>query len=184
MRALSFVFAWLLIACGGTLAACGGTTVDDGNADASPSDSASTDSGMSAATYCAALQARDTKCGTDSYDATNCQKQHTCFQTIVRPEDRNALLSCFATRACDVSDDRCVADASAKYLSDPVVSAYVKACTEKRTACSSSFGDDFCGYDIGMFTDEYRAKVRACLDKPCAEVSTCFGAVVSAAGCK
>lgn len=134
--------------------------------------------------YCKEVEARTVRCEAGVYSATECSRQLVCYSTIVRPEDRNGLMECFAKRACGVKDDSCVLTASTKYTSDATVTAFMSACTDKRTACSASFPDDYCGVDWGLFTDEYRAKVKACLDKPCAEVGACVSAVYTAAGCK
>lgn len=134
--------------------------------------------------YCKEVEARTVRCEAGVYDAATCTKQLGCYTTIVRSEDRNGLMDCFAKRACGVSDDTCVGTASAKYASDATVTAYIKACTDKRTACSAAFPDDYCGADWGLFTDDVRSKVKACLDKPCADVSPCFQAIYAAAGCK
>lgn len=160
-----FVSACLFVACS--------PSVENSTSDAGPS-----------IDYCAELKARTERCDAGTFDAANCASQLTCYQTIVRAEERNALLGCFATRACTVSDDKCVADASAKYATDPTVTSFVKGCTDRRAACSNGFADDYCGGDFGLFTDEVRAKIQACLSKPCGEIGACFDAVVVAAGCK
>ncbi|MGZ3423864.1 MAG: hypothetical protein ACXVEE_38735 [Polyangiales bacterium] len=190
---MRFTFLFLL------LAGCGGTTSPDTpNGDATPSDGSASDStgtvsdgttlsdGSTVDTagfdFCASLKDRAMKC--DAGPVANCEQQLGCYNSIMRPEDRPGLLTCFATRDCSTSEDKCVADASLKYMSDPTVSAFVGACNDKRTACMSSFANDYCSYDIGLFTDEARAKVSACVSKPCAEVKTCFDTVFASYGCK
>jgi len=181
MRLVTFAFASLFLACS--------PSVESSTSDASTtSDSSSTSdsvvSDVSVADFCAQTEARIIKCEAGTFDKVKCANQLACYQTLVRPEDKAPFLSCLANRACGVSDDKCVAEVAMKYTTDPTVSAYVKACAEKRTACSGSFADDFCAYDHGLFTDEYRAKMKACVDKPCAEIGPCFDTIITAAGCK
>lgn len=145
-----------------------------------PSGDAATESGVF--DYCKETEAREKKCG-DTFNAAECSAQLTCLTTVMRPADREELLRCFATRECTESDDSCVAEVSMKYGSDTAVTAYTKACLEKRTACSGSFTDDICGADYGMFNDTVRAQLKACIEKPCAEVFDCYIGVLDANGC-
>jgi hypothetical protein len=197
-RALALA-ALLAVGCGGTVSP---STNDAAVGDTSSADAAAGDTRTSSDTaapidtgvpppvdvgplpfdYCKELGNRASKCG-DGFDPTGCAKQLACYDTIVRTEARDELLRCFATRDCAVSDDKCAAASAAKYTTDPVVSEYVKTCTEKRAACTGAFADDYCGFDHGLFTDEYRAKTRACLDQPCSAVAECFRTIFRAAGC-
>ena len=49
---------------------------------------------------------------------------------------------------------------------------------------TASFADDYCGFEHGILTDDWRAKMRSCLDLPCAAIAECFRTVVTSAGCK
>lgn len=182
----------LLIVCA-VLAGCGGKAIDD--------DSTTTDAGADTSTmpadanipiatdsgtkdYCTAAAERAARCMTGPFDMTECQAQLGCYQRGLRPEVYTPLLTCFATRPCGSSDDRCVAEQAQKYITDPAVQDWVKTCNEKRTSCGDSFSDDYCGYEFGLMTDALRANMKTCLARSCAEVETCFDTVVAALGCK
>lgn len=185
------------------MVACGGkATEDEFNSDAasdssssdtsSTSDSSTTTSDTStlpktdggSVDYCKALAERATKCGSTPPDALSCERELTCYRTLLRPEDYDPLVTCLATRDCATKDDTCVANTAMKYISDPWTQNYVKACNEKRTACMSGFADDYCGYDHGLMKDEWRTKFQACLSRSCAEIKDCFNTITEAAGCK
>ncbi|MBI2394646.1 MAG: hypothetical protein HYV09_34070 [Deltaproteobacteria bacterium] len=177
----------LVVGCGGktaeTIADTGATGDGATGADA-PDAAIDTRLDGAAFDYCKASADRAAKCGTGAVDPAECAAQLSCYRTIVRSSELDPLLVCFATRECTKKDDQCVADAASKYLSDPAVQAYVKACNEKRTACGGGFSDDYCGYDHGLLTDDARAKLKACVERSCAEVSDCFDVVFTAAGCR
>lgn len=179
------------------IAGCGGKAIDDdsttdGGADTSTSSSdaqipsdgnipVATDSGTK--DYCTAAAERAARCMTGPFSATECQNQVACYQRALRPEVYTPLLTCFATRACGTSDDRCVAEQASKYISDPVVQDWVKTCNEKRTACMNAWTDDYCGYEFGLMNDTLRTNLKTCLARSCAEVRTCFDTVFAALGC-
>jgi hypothetical protein len=133
--------------------------------------------------FCKAMEERDMRCMSGDFVLSECQKQLGCFRSALRPEAVTPLLTCFATRPCGTSDDRCVAQSAEKYISDPVVKDWVNSCLSKRMTCGGSFADDYCGYEFGMFSDTLRTKMKACLSSSCAEVKTCFDTVFAAVGC-
>jgi len=175
------------------VAGCGGKAIEDdtnstdaaSNGDVSiPADgniSVPTDAGTM--DYCKAASDRATRCMSDTFSLTQCQEQLACYQRALRPEAYTPLLTCLANRPCGTSDDRCVADAAQKYITDPVVQDWVKTCNEKRNACTGAFSDDYCGYEFGLFNDTLRTNVKTCLSRSCAEVRTCFNTVFAAVGC-
>lgn len=182
MRAFVLGLAGLMAACSPSVSTEGETT-DSSTADSGTTESGSIDSGPPL-DFCKESKARTEKCDAGVFDAAQCAAQLACYQTLVRPEDRSGLLTCFATRPCGVSDDKCAADAASKYLSDSTVSAWVKSCTDRRAACMNVFADDYCSYTFGLFTDEFRTKMQTCLAKGCSEIRACFDTIVTAAGCK
>lgn len=180
------------------LGACGGKAVAEDFNDAATTSDTTTTTGDTNSTvtdtnttlpdgapfdFCKAAAERAAKCMTGAPDPMECAQQQRCFQTIMRPEDYSPLLTCLATRACDVKDDTCVANHAMKYITDPAVQSYVKTCNEKRTACGGGFSDDYCGYDHGLLKDDVRAKLMTCLSRSCAEVKDCFDVIYAAAGC-
>ena len=177
----------MIVGCGGKSVGDDSNTTDSGT---STGDSATipedgnipiaTDAGT--VDYCKASADRAARCG-GSFSLTECQEQLACYRRALRPEAYTPLLTCFATRECGTSDDRCVAQESQKYISDPVVSDWVKSCNEKRSACMGGFSDDYCGYEFGIMTDALRASLKTCIAKPCAEIRTCFDTTFAALGC-
>lgn len=132
--------------------------------------------------FCKQVEARAITC-LDDWDPRTCAALEACVQAIVRAEEREPIVSCLTARACDATEDRCWADAAGKYATDPAVTAYVKACTEKRTACADAFSADVCGPEFGVLRDDLRPKVSACLGKPCGDVADCHQAALQSAGC-
>jgi hypothetical protein len=171
------------------VAGCGGTVIgsqNDGGADTSTTTDGGTDSGGTvdggSSDFCGKLSERATKCGTSA--PTGCEAQLACYRAIVRAEDLDPLLGCFATRDCSTSEDKCVADASAKYATDGTVSNYVKLCTDHRTACMGVFSDDYCGRDFGLFVDSAREKLQSCFLGPCDTMKSCLDGVYASFGCR
>jgi hypothetical protein len=171
----------LPIACAGRVT----TSPNDGGA--SPDDAASDGAAFypdgAPIDLCKGLADRATRCG-DGFDPTSCAKEAGCYDRVIKPADRAALVTCFVTRDCAASEDSCVATVSGKYGTDPTVLAYNKACLDKRAACGTTFPSDYCGFDLGMLQPDLLAKLRACYDGPCAEVGTCYEAVVAGIGCR
>ncbi len=179
-----FLVCALLGGCGGSTIGDDTNTVDGGADTQVPSDGnipIATEAGTK--DYCSAVADRAARCMTGPVDLAQCQAQVACYQRALRPEVYTPLLTCFATRPCGTSDDRCVAEQAQKYISDPVVQDWVKTCTEKRNSCTGAFADDYCGYEFGLMTDSLRADMKTCLSRSCAEVKTCFQTVMTALGC-
>lgn len=172
--ASSFVIASLLAGCGGS--------VDDTHSDAGSDSSTTTDGSSVGSDFCSKLSARATMCGGSA--PTDCEKQLACYRAIVRSDDLDPLLGCFSTRDCSTSEDKCVADVSAKYASDGTVTSYMKLCTEHRAACMNVFSDDYCGRDYGLFVDSARDKLQACFLGPCDTIKGCLDGVYASFGCK
>jgi hypothetical protein len=178
-------------------AGCGGKAIADDNNTVDGATDSSTTSGDGAAVtdttvtlpdgapvdFCAVAAERAAKCDSGTFSATECAAQLRCYKNILRSEEYSPFLTCLATRECGVKDDDCVAKSAMKYITDPVVQSYVKACNEKRTACGGGFSDDYCGYDHGLMNDEVRAKMKTCIERSCAEVRDCFDVVLAAVGC-
>jgi hypothetical protein len=185
-RALLFACA-LVVGCGGK--SVGDDTVTDGGTTTGDSATIPADGNIPIATeagtvdYCKASADRAARCMSGAFSLDECQRQLACYRSALRPEAYTPLLTCFATRDCGTSDDKCVAKESQKFITDPVVSDWVKTCNEKRSACTGSFGDDYCGYEFGLMTDTLRANMKTCLSRSCAEVKTCFDTVFAALGC-
>jgi hypothetical protein len=178
---MRFTFATSLVLVG-CLAACGGTTEPDTQTTDGGTDSATTGDTIAPADFCEALDARAMKC--DAGAVSGCDVQLACYQAILRPENVEPLLGCFAGRACGSSEDKCVGDVSAKYESDPATTSYVMQCTAKRTECMNVFVDDYCAGDWGLFNDDARAKLQGCLSGACDGVKKCFDGVYASFGCK
>lgn len=185
------LLAILALGCGGKAIADDNNTVD-GSTDSStkpPTDgSAVTDTAVilpdgAPVDFCAAAADRATRCGSGSFSAAECQEQLRCYKNILRADEYSPFLSCLSTRECGVSDDSCVAKQAMKYITDPAVQSYVKACNEKRAACSGGFADDYCGYNHGLMNDDVRSKMRTCIERSCAEIRDCFNVVLEAVGC-
>jgi hypothetical protein len=135
--------------------------------------------------YCTALSDRATKCGA-SFDPAKCAATQACADSSVKAEDRGTLLVCLATRACSATEDTCAAVIASKYSSDPAMQAFNKSCMDKRASCAdagASFADDYCGFEAGMFVPNIVNQLRACFDKPCADIGTCYENVVASIGC-
>lgn len=194
MSARFLLLAAFLFGCGGkaiaddTVATDSGAATNDGGSSSDaliilpdgnvvvPTDAGATD-------YCSAASERATRCMSEGFSLSRCHEQLACFKQAVRPDALSTLLTCFATRPCGTSDDRCVAQSAEKFITDPAVQSWVKDCNDKRRACEGSFSDDYCGYEYGLFTDALRTKMQTCLSRSCAEVRTCFDTVFAAAGC-
>ncbi|MEO7093215.1 MAG: hypothetical protein ABI175_08190 [Polyangiales bacterium] len=181
----------LAIGCGGSVspstsdAGVGADTSTAGDS-ASPTDTGVPtpfEVGRGPLDFCKEAGNRASICG-DGFDPTKCKQELGCYQTIVRPGDADELLRCFVTRDCGVSQDKCVAGVASKHTSEPAVSEYVATCTKRRTDCTGAFADDYCGFDYGLFGDDFRVKMRSCLEQPCAAISECFRTITTAAGCR
>lgn len=134
--------------------------------------------------YCKADEERTKRCNTgDVFDPAECSRVVGCWQKMLIPSELNGILACVSGRACDASDDPCFSEPAKKYVNEPSVVAYVKACTDKRAACSNAFSDDYCSPTIGLMNPTWVSKLQACYSKPCAEVTTCYAAVLEAEGC-
>jgi hypothetical protein len=176
-----------------SLAACSSSTPSDAG-DASTADTSSGSDAVAVDAkladgapfdYCTALSDRATKCG-ESFDPTKCAATQACADSSVKAEDRGTLLVCLATRACSATEDSCAAVIASKYSSDPAMQAFNKTCLDKRASCADAgvaFADDYCGFEAGMFVPNIVNQLRACFDKPCAEIGTCYENVVASIGC-
>jgi len=133
--------------------------------------------------YCAAKTNRANSCETGTVDQADCKQEQICYDNAIRAEDRDGILRCVATRACNSGDDRCIEEPAKKYATDPTVSAFITSCNGKRMSCGGGFTDDFCSILFGVLSDAARTKIKACIDLPCAEVGDCFDAAMTSLGC-
>ena len=80
-------------------------------------------------------------------------------------------------RVCHKIDDSCLSVAATKATARPADVEYIDACVQKRKTCvPAPFADDYCS--SVLFSDAWVAKMRACLDKPCAETKACLDPLV------
>ena len=123
---------------GATSAPAEGGATPDAAAEAGPGELAS----YPKAQYCADIQARATRCNREPVGEDDCSADYACLLKF-RPEAREPLARCIATRDCDRIDDGCYADAAAPFANE--LGTYVNDCLAKRQACNDNFADDFCG---------------------------------------
>jgi hypothetical protein len=185
-------FASSILALGSLLVACGGGTVTPSDGGTSNDGSTTNDGGTTndgavfgdAGSFCGAKKQRDEGCGT-SFDSTTCLKLEACIGSVLRPEVATGYQTCIVTRACGVSDDTCIAAEEAKFLNDPATSQFRTSCFARRTACleaGPAFADDNCA-TFGVFKDAFRASWADCLNKPCDQISACFGNLAKGQNC-
>lgn len=131
---------------------------------------------------CRQVEARASACG-QPFDERACGRELACDRALYRTEDAETVVSCLATRACDVPAERCVGDAAAKYAGDATVQALQKACAEKDAACGGGLATTVCSPELALLRDDLRAKVESCLAKDCEIVGECWQTVLQLAGC-
>jgi hypothetical protein len=184
------------------VAACSGTTETSGSpaetnpnsADGAVAGDAQSNQGKDArgdgaeaydaGAMCAQLQKRDSACEAGATSGDGCQWL-VCYGTLFNASDARELVECISTRECGVSDDRCMAQVSAKYQSDSAALSFMNACLEKRAACrdaGAGYSDDYCAFGNYALVQD-KAAMSACLQVPCSEFRGCFAAITTAAGC-
>jgi hypothetical protein len=157
------------------------SNADSGAGDAQSGNDGSASGGYTEAQYCADHGARTTKCNVEAAELT-CAEEYGCLQKL-RPEAREGLARCLTGRACDKSEDSCFTDAAAAFKAE--TGTYVNDCLAKRDSCSEDpYPDDFCVDAIALGGATVIAGVKACLEKPCADVAACFLAAVAPMSCK
>ena len=150
---------------------------------------AAADAGLDAADgsnsvgWCKAQELRATRCGTPFDEDEACEKA-TCFDESFKPDDSAALSGCLVKLACDKTEDDCFAPLLAKYTADPAWKAFHDACVAKDATCGTSFTGDYCGAQMAMFLPKFFDPIRACVDRPCGEVTNCIEAVALQTGCR
>lgn len=160
------------VACGGSVeqstGGAGGTGTGTGT-------TTGTGTGTGAATaqsYCEGKVAREKMC--DPANAGTVQQciadgDTKCLFSGIRPEVRDAIVSCLNDRPCNKGDDDCFYEPG---LTAPVAgqNEFLSACQAKLGECSN-LKDDYCSATILKAADY--ATLNQCLTQPCATVNDC-----------
>lgn len=157
--------------------ACGGsdsTSINGGDGGASSGTTPpGTPPSAAWANVCDQAAARAVQCEAGAFDRAACDQDAKCFSQVMRSEISGPYAQCYGSRPCNQSDDSCLNTAASPYANDPPYVAFRDACLARRTACSNSFADDFCGEAV-VLASTYLAAWKACLDKPCTDIRSCF----------
>lgn len=137
-------------------------------------------------TYCSDRESQAKACAADSgvdagsltFDRNSCAADYRCYGALLAAPD--AYLACRTNPDCSASKskDTCLAKAGEGRTTDKS-DVCAKKYAECKAAGGKSFDDETCGALRSLAPDPL-AKVAACLDKPCDQVSACIDATVTA----
>ncbi len=130
---------------------------------------------------CDALASRSACSG----GAIACTDDVKCiYGQVMLPDAAAAFASCRGAPSCK-SDDAC-GDAAGWSVGGAAATQYTTDCVARRSACSNSFGDDYCGVILFAYPGA-AAGAQACLAQPCNDIAACMSqlqAVKDIAACK
>lgn len=155
-----------------TAFACGGSTGSPAGGTASQTE----------AQWCDARQSRAAKCAVDSgvapsFDRAKCGREYRCTVAVAAAPD--AYFACRTNADCSAktSGDYCEAQ-SAVGRTSPGAETCAKKYAECKAAGGATFSDETCS--LAAERDDVAAKVLACVDGPCDQVSDCVKALKKA----
>ncbi len=123
---------------------------------------------------CQSVCGKLAKCGGADFCA-NCANTFDRW----RPEVRSEFAKCLndgRTPCNGTTAQSCTSIALAAVPTRDTDKSYQTACTDKRTACSNPYPDDYCS--SFLFADEWVKKLQDCVAKACADVGPCIKAIV------
>jgi hypothetical protein len=168
-----------LIVCGLFAVGCG---------DGAPTPQSTTDSGTDAnadssqSAFCMAESARASACG-EPFDAADCSSLETCYRSILRAKEADAVPACVSARACGVTVQSCLDEAAKKHEGEPSVVSYAEACAAKDAACGGGLAATVCTSEFALLTDALRTRAQDCLTRACELVPECYQSALQSAGC-
>ena len=105
-----------------------------------------------------------------------CSSQCTVTLSRWRPEVRDAYFHCYLdgrTMNCANDAEACLAPAGQAAQPRAIDTSFRDACLNRRTACMSSFADDYCSQSV-LFDSSVVDQASSCLQKPCDQIAACL----------
>lgn len=126
------------------------------------------------ATFCAD---RATRCPDAADVNTRCAAKAACLDAITNPIHMPAIIACYEAETCETDSEQCLHMPYADFHPTAAWTAFETRCNTRDAECSSvNISDDVC--DDPAVSDEYIARVDACLDEPCDQILNCFQSVI------
>lgn len=107
-----------------------------------------------------------------------CVDKSGCIDALINPIHMPAILSCYMAEDCETDSERCLHMPYAEFTPTVAWTNFEPRCTERHRECAIGgvmISDDVC--DDAAVSDEYIARVDACLAVSCDQVLLCFAGV-------
>lgn len=163
----NFLFACLILGCGGSTGDGGGASVTQGDID----------------NFCTQTCAAQKKCDSKVDETTcvsNCKNQWSSYAGKVRTDYVTLRNDCVTTASCDKLKD-CDDTAKASIAPSAAAQIWCDDALKKNAECKFNQDKAQCLDSMKIFSDAALESARACFSKPCGDY---LGCVVSAIGVK
>lgn len=168
---------WLTLTCLTLLVACG-PSKKGGSAGGSSGSATAADLSSNCESQCS----RSERCvDPDVTSVPHAECVSSCLvklgdASVFRQDVITALMECFDSLACDVSDDTCTGEAVAVVTTAPTEDPHFQDCRSRHDVCSSSgagFSDDDCVLRF-FLVPSAQTQFDACLQQDCATIGDCI----------